>query len=449
MADFSDWAEIGPDYDIIRILGKGSYGKVAEARDKRRVNQKVAVKQMEQIFQDWTDAKRAYREMHILRHLKHDNIVGLIDVVSTTLRTCEEGQGLLQAEEEQQRLKATEAANEGRGNRGGPSWRRPSTRSPLDQMRLGNLYLVFEFMDTDLSRIIKSNQHMSVEQIQFITYQIFAGLKYMHSANVIHRDLKPANILVSCTDCVVKIADFGLSRVVRSDIAHGDEVAALDSTSSAMDEHVEVSPMRPTLRHSLTKHVVTRWYRAPEVILALPYTGAVDVWSLGCIFAELLQMDKRSVEDQRLRKPLFPGEKCGELSDETPAIVRRSRGREQLEVILQVIGTPHASDLSHLDIGTIEHIHRNCPRTEPRNFASLYPGAGEHAISLLTDMLLFCPEKRISCTDAIAHPFLSSCRRPEVEVDALNPMSSDIEIAHEDKSVLMANVVREVMAYLN
>lgn len=447
MGDFADWREVGSHYQVVRLLGKGSYGKVVEALDTRQnPPRKIAIKQMERIFEDWTDAKRAYREMHILRHLRHENVIGLLDVVSTTLRSNEDGESMLRAEDEQQRLRDVAGSPASGGGR------RPSTRSPLDQMRLGNLYLAFEFMDTDLSRIIKSSQFMSTEQIQFITYQILAGLKYLHSANVIHRDLKPANILVSCTDCVIKIADFGLSRVVRADVAHGDEVLpAGHDQGSQMDEAgggSSVSPSRPQLRHSLTKHVVTRWYRAPEVILALPYTGAVDVWSLGCIFAELLSMQPENVPDQKMRRPIFPGESCGELSDEAPAHLRRTRGREQLEVILQIIGTPKAEDLSHLDRDTIDHIRRNCPRVEPKDLSTLYPGAGSDSLHLLRDMLQFSPSSRITVEAAIASPFLASSRRPQAEADAENPMNNDIEIAHEDKSVLMAYVVKECMCYL-
>jgi serine/threonine protein kinase len=97
----------------------------------------------------------------------------------------------------------------------------------LRALHLGHLYLVFDFVDTDLSKIIRSNQFMTEGHVQFILYQLLLGLKFMHSANVIHRDIKPANILVSCTDCSVRIADFGLSRVVES------------------EDYVDTSPLSP------------------------------------------------------------------------------------------------------------------------------------------------------------------------------------------------------------
>ena len=130
--------------------------------------------------------------------------------------------------------------------------------------------------------------------------------------------------------------------------------------------------------HSLTKHVVTRWYRAPEVILSLPYSGSVDVWSVGCIFAELLGMIVENCEDYQQRAPLFPGESCGELSDDhmlngTP--YHRQRGREQLDLILNVIGTPHRSKLEHLDNDTREYILTHRVPNNPIDLPGMFPAA--------------------------------------------------------------------------
>jgi len=130
-----------------------------------------------------------------------------------------------------------------------------------------DIYIITDLMETDLHRVIYSRQDLSDEHIQYFLYQILRGLHMIHSANVMHRDLKPSNILVN-KDCDLKICDLGLAR--------GYE-----------DEH-----------ELKTEYVITRWYRSPEVILkASKYTKAVDIWSVGCIFAELLG-----------RTPLFPGE---------------------------------------------------------------------------------------------------------------------------------------------
>lgn len=298
---------------------------------------------MRRIFDEPTDAKRAYREMHILRHLIHPAIVSLLDVVSSKVD-----------------------ANYSEGSE--------SIFSPSVPRSLGDLYLVFEFMDTDLGKIIKSNQFLSIEHIQFIAYQIIDAMSFIHGSNVIHRDLKPANILVNCSDCIVKVADFGLSRVVGNDLMHHPDAAVFpaevdsatvaantsllapsfdaqgevkSSSGLAVEElmnysqhqvsvppaapvavsdsnapvtamnisppsHVEVLPAPLPLTRGLTKHVVTRWYRAPEIILSQPYSAAVDMWSIGCIFAELLGLMQENIPDYRKRRALFPGERSAQ-----------------------------------------------------------------------------------------------------------------------------------------
>lgn len=128
-------------------------------------------------------------------------------------------------------------------------------------------------METDLHRVIRT-QTLSNDHCQYFIYQTLRGLKAMHSANVIHRDLKPSNLLLN-GNCDLKICDFGLAR----------HVGHVDDNQGFM-----------------TEYVATRWYRAPEIMLTFKkYTSAIDVWSVGCIMAEML-----------LRKPLFPGKDCEE-----------------------------------------------------------------------------------------------------------------------------------------
>ena len=122
-------------------------------------------------------------------------------------------------------------------------------------------------METDMHRVIYSRQDLTDDHCQYFMYQLLRGCLYIHSSNIIHRDLKPSNLLLN-KNCDLKICDFGLAR-------------GYEETTT-----------------TLTECVVTRWYRAPEVILnASHYTNALDVWSIGCIFAELLG-----------RAPLFPGD---------------------------------------------------------------------------------------------------------------------------------------------
>jgi len=460
-----------------------SYGEVAEAISHRNSNARCAIKQMERIFDEKTDAKRAYREIHILRQLNHPNIIGLIDVIFTEVRTAAEGAALLQAEEMARAAAADlspaaadrapfsdaqvakNASVDDLSIWGSSSSTRPKGyRSPLDKMRLGNLYLVFEYMDTDLQKIFRSSQFMSSDHVKFILYQLLAGLKYLHSANVIHRDLKPANILISCSDCTIKIADFGLSRVVQHDVANSlleDTRGSIDMRGSlesaggggfsdgAADLVVDPTLRPPVLRHTLTRHVVTRWYRAPEIICGLPYDGAVDVWSVGCIFGELLSMEQENCRDPALREPLFPGESCGELSGEGRKGVglHRRKGREQLDLILQVIGTPPESSLAHLDADSREYVLTTRPRTNAVDLPVMYPAATSAAIALLRNMLCFDPADRISIDNALASPYLENVRNPACETLSAQPMQSELETEGEKGKNLLSNVIREVMFY--
>uniref|UniRef100_A0A803VZJ4 mitogen-activated protein kinase n=1 Tax=Ficedula albicollis TaxID=59894 RepID=A0A803VZJ4_FICAL len=117
-------------------------------------------------------------------------------------------------------------------------------------------------MESDLHQIIHSAQPLTLEHVRYFLYQLLRGLKYIHSANVLHRDLKPSNLLVN-ENCELKIGDFGMARGLGADPRQA--------------------------KAFLTEYVATRWYRAPELLLSLHrYTRAIDMWSVGCIFAEML-----------------------------------------------------------------------------------------------------------------------------------------------------------------
>lgn len=172
-------------------------------------------------------------------------------------------------------------------------------------------------------------------------YQALRGLKCIHSANVIHRDLKPSNLLVN-SDCALKICDFGLARGIMQD---NDP---------------------PT--GELTEYVVTRWYRAPEIMLACrKYEKAIDIWALGCIFAELLG-----------RKPLFPGDNY----------------IHQLKLIVDVLGNPIEEDTKFITSEKALKFINGLPKKAATNFQSMFPKANPLAIDLLTKMLTFNPSKR-------------------------------------------------------
>lgn len=346
--------------------------------------------------------------------------------------------------------------------------KRSRIREPEADHSLDDLYLVFEYVDTDLHKLLLSAQYLSTAHIQTFLYQILLGLRYIHSANVIHRDIKPANILLY-EDCSLKICDFGLARIVlpsniemespasvspplpsnsqrgrkRNDIGgEGDGDLEVIYASDSRD----FSPERSTLpgesgtsehdynvsfpadipegvSRQLTHHVVTRWYRAPELILLCDYSKAVDVWSTGCVLAELLGMQAESIPDYQNRTPLFPGTSCPSLSRD-PADTKLSKGKDaniftrdttsdrydQLNTILDVIGTPADEDIAEIRNESTEKFLRTLPYRQPQDLSLMFKGAPPAAIDLLQKMIEFNPRKRITVDDALMHEFLAPFR---------------------------------------
>ena len=173
---------------------------------------------------------------------------------------------------------------------------------PPSKDDFNDVYLVYELMDTDLHQILRSSQGLSDEHCQYFLYQILRGLKYVHTAQVLHRDLKPSNLLLNA-NCDLKICDFGLAR-----------------TSSE--------------RGFMTEYVVTRWYRAPELLLSCEdYTSAIDIWSMGCILAEILG-----------RKPLFPGKDY----------------IHQMRLIVEVLGSPNEEDCAFIQSTKARNTSARC-----------------------------------------------------------------------------------------
>lgn len=210
-------------------------------------------------------------------------------------------------------------------------------------------------MQSDLHRIIVSPQTLTTDHIKVFIYQILRGLKYLHSANILHRDIKPGNLLVN-SNCVLKICDFGLARL-----------------------------WDPADQLNMTHEVVTQYYRAPELLMgARRYTGAIDVWSVGCIFAELLA-----------RRILFQAQ--GPI--------------EQLNLIIDLLGTPNIDEMQGACEGAVNHVMRT-PRRLPQlqRFHTLSNQMTKDAVHLLVEMLKFDPSKRMTVDKALQHPFLDEGR---------------------------------------
>jgi mitogen-activated protein kinase 1/3 len=411
---FQDW-EVGPNYEIVKQVGSGSYGYVVQAIQKS-TGKKVAIKRLNKIFEDVIDCKRILREVVLLRNLVHPNLVHIIEILE-----------------------------------------------PSDLKTFDSLYVVLEYAQSDLKKLFKSPIHLELIHIQTLIYNILIGLKYIHSADVLHRDLKPANVLIN-EDCSVRICDFGLARSVEGIEGAHDKKEEAANDDDDMDEHVtKNATTKPkegkgklvkssgglikakNVKRELTGHVVTRWYRAPELILLeKDYTAAIDVWSLGCILAELLGMIKENAPTFLDRSPLFPGTSCFPLSPDRSNNVKRGgfphSSQDQLSIIFSVLGTPKEDDFEFVtDAKAIDYL-RSFPFKKPVDLQELYPAATAEALDLLRKMLQFNPKKRINIEDSINHPFLSKIRDKSREIASNGP----IILEFEKEGELTAERLREL-----
>lgn len=187
--------------------------------------------------------------------------------------------------------------------------------------------------------------------------------------------------------------------------------------------------------------MATRWYRAPELILLeKDYGPAIDMWSVGCIFAEMLGMMKQSAVTYLDRKPLFPGKSCFPLSPDTNARIQANgfpvSKDDQLAKIFEILGTPDDSDIAFVtDPKALTYLKSFSP-IKRCNLSIKYPGASEQAINLLNKMLQVNPYFRISVDDALEHPLFAKLRNVEKEKIALTPVFIDFEEQDLDEDCL-------------
>ncbi|XP_072455785.1 mitogen-activated protein kinase 1 [Notamacropus eugenii] len=335
--------DVGPRYTNLSYIGEGAYGMVCSAYD--NVNKvRVAIKKISP-FEHQTYCQRTLREIKILLRFRHENIIGINDII----------------------------------------------RAPaIEQMK--DVYIVQDLMETDLYKLLKT-QHLSNDHICYFLYQILRGLKYIHSANVLHRDLKPSNLLLNTT-CDLKICDFGLARVADPDHDHTG---------------------------FLTEYVATRWYRAPEIMLnSKGYTKSIDIWSVGCILAEMLS-----------NRPIFPGKHY----------------LDQLNHILGILGSPSQEDLNCIINLKARNYLLSLPHKNKVPWNRLFPNADPKALDLLDKMLTFNPHKRIEVEQALAHPYLEQYYDPSDEPVAEAPFKFDMELDDLPKEKLKELIFEETARF--
>ncbi|XP_042254722.1 serine/threonine-protein kinase MAK isoform X5 [Thunnus maccoyii] len=281
-------------YTTLKQLGDGTYGSVLMGRSNES-GELVAIKRMKRKFYSWEECMNL-REVKSLKKLNHANVVKLKEVIREN----------------------------------------------------DHLYFVFEYMKENLYQLMKDreNKMFSENEIRNIMFQVISGLAFVHKHGFFHRDMKPENLLCMGPE-LVKIADFGLAREIRS-------------------------------KPPYTDYVSTRWYRAPEVLLrSSTYSSPIDLWAVGCIMAELYTL-----------RPLFPG------NSEVDEIFK----------ICQVLGTVKKLDWPegyHL----ASAMNFRFPQCVPTHLKTLIPNASNEAITLMKDLLQWDPKKRPTAVQSLRYPY--------------------------------------------
>ncbi|KAM4835143.1 serine/threonine-protein kinase ICK isoform 2-T6 [Thomomys bottae] len=280
-------------YTVIKQLGDGTYGSVLLGKSVES-GELIAIKKMKRKFYSWEECMNL-REVKSLKKLSHANVVKLKEVIREN----------------------------------------------------DHLYFIFEYMKENLYQLIKERNKLFPESaVRNIMYQILQGLAFIHKHGFFHRDLKPENLLCMGPE-LVKIADFGLAREIRS-------------------------------RPPYTDYVSTRWYRAPEVLLrSTTYSSPIDVWAVGCVMAEVYTL-----------RPLFPG------ASEIDTIFK----------ICQVLGTPKKTDWPE-GYQLSSAMNFRWPQCIPNNLKTLIPNASSEAVQLLRDMLQWDPKKRPTASQALRYTY--------------------------------------------
>uniref|UniRef100_A0A0E0Q2F9 mitogen-activated protein kinase n=1 Tax=Oryza rufipogon TaxID=4529 RepID=A0A0E0Q2F9_ORYRU len=267
---------------------------------------------------------------------------------------------------------------------------------PPSRREFQDIYVVFELMESDLHQVIRANDDLTLEHYQFFLYQLLRALKYIHAANVFHRDLKPKNILAN-SDCKLKICDFGLAR------------ASFNDAPSAI---------------FWTDYVATRWYRAPELCGSFfsKYTPAIDIWSIGCIFAELLT-----------GRPLFPGKNVV----------------HQLDIITDLLGTPSSETLSRIRNEKARRYLSTMRKKHAVPFSQKFRNTDPLALRLLERLLAFDPKDRPSAEEALADPYFASLANVEREPSRhpISKLEFEFERRKLTKDDVRELIYREILEY--
>ena len=467
---FADW-EVGEDYECIKILGQGSYGAVCSATHKPS-GKKVAIKRMDGVFEDEVDCKRILREINLLRKLQHPYVITIIDVIEPKDHEHFDTLYVVLELAESDLKKVIKSAIH--------------LQIKHIQTVVYNLLCAVKYLHSAnvIHRDLKPanvlvNEDCTVKICDFGLARSISGVAssgmFLQGRKFAKENKKTTGGAGGESSSDTDEEHFQLNGTELARIHHQDEVKKeidegikmmealkIEEESKAKTEEekrkemskrlMRTKEVRKNMKRELTGHVVTRWYRAPELILLeKDYGPAIDMWSVGCIFAELLGMMKESAPTYLDRKPLFPGKSCFPLSPDKH--VKEERGgfpfsrNDQLAVIFEVIGSPSEEDKSYVtDAKALEYLAA-FPARDRLDLTTLYPGAGQDAIDLLTKILVFNPYFRLSVDEALNHPFFKKVRKTEKEVCSTKEIQIEFEKDHLDRKRLRQLFLEEVAQF--
>jgi len=401
MSRRGDWEKISAQYEVSEVIGSGYFGTVVLARDATN-NRMVAVQRFSQlsnehgesfshIFDDLDLCMRVLRDVAILQKLQHQSVLQIYDIVANK-----------------------------------------------DMETFDALFIVKELCDVHLRCLLRMDVQLEPQHIFSLLYNLLAGVKYVHSAGICHCDLKPSSCLVN-KDCSVKIKDFGLSRSIETPSnwrpnAFRRTAKELPLTQDCVLkicdfgvlEDLQIPPCvdlpssprgggvrrrRGAIPRCLCGAHVDVSYRAPELLISPPEGHrAVDVWAVGCIYAELLGMlEGARTED---RSPLF-----GQL-----------HGRKSvIDKIFNLLGTPSDEDVEGLECEDAKRYLRGITKRAGHGLQSKFPHVDSKFVALLDGMLKFNPKFRIGAEKALEDPIFSELRNPSIETAAADVITFDFE----------------------